>query len=232
MKNRILILAAVCLVTAPCFADSGDEDDSRKYNFGVRVDYLGQPFKAFMTSVSTLHTDKPIADYTFTGFNAGSSKVSGGPVFEMRLFRHISLGAELAFHSATDNRPVTTYTETTSADYWDIPILLRYHGWRQSGKLKRFYPLLGATMRVVGKVRTGNDILNADGSTDYNEIAATPSHRFQVGATAGIGFRLVDELGIKLVPEIRFTRWISHTFEGQSFASSPNQAQIGLGVTF
>jgi len=111
-------------------------------------------------------------------------------------------------------------------------LIVRYRNIRDSGVLKRFYPLAGATYRHVGRIKTGNAIVNADASTDYNEIPATPSRHSQIGFTAGIGYRFVDELGIKVVPEIRFTRWINHTFDGLSYISSPNQAQVGVGITF
>ena len=247
LSSFLLFLLAAGLLVTPCFADAGEENDSRRYNFGFRVDYI--PFRMFNTSTATASTAKPIADYTYTG-STKSQKFAGGPVFEWRLTKHLSVGAELSFHRAsyaqvtqirsgkkdpnagTDARPVATITENTTANYWDVPILARYRNIRSSGIFKRFYPLAGVTYRYVGRIKTGNQIINADASTDYNEIPATVSRRNQIGFTGGIGFRFVDELGIKVVPEIRFTRWMNHTFDGLSYTSSPNQAQAGVGITF
>jgi len=112
-------------------------------------------------------------------------------------------------------------------------MLVRYRGLRESGKFKRFYPLVGATYRHVGRVRTSNDTVNADSSTDYNEIPDVPKRNNLFGFTAGIGFRLVDELGVKVIPEVRFTRWVgTPSFQGLSYTSNPNQVQGGIGFTF
>ena len=244
LSSILLFCAVATLLVAPCF---GEEDDSRKYNFGIRVDYL--PFRMFNTSTATASTTKPIADFVYTG-STKSPKIAFGPVFEMRLTKHLSLGAELSFHHAkytqvtqvrsgkkdpnagTDARPVATFTENTRATYWDIPVLMRYHNIRTSSIFGHFYPLAGITFRHVGAINTSNEIINADASTDYNEKKAAASHGNQIGFTGGIGYRFVDELGIKILPEIKFTRWMNHSFEGLSYSSSPNQAQIGVGITF
>ena len=244
LSSILVSCLAVTLLVAPCF---GEEDDSRKYNFGIRVDYI--PFKMFNTSSATASTTKPIADYTYTG-STNSAKLAFGPMFEMRLTRHLSVGAELSFHHAkyaqvtqirsgkkdpnagTDNRPVTTLTENTKATYWDIPVILRYRGLIDKKIVRHVYPLAGITYRRVGSVKTSNETLNADSSTDYNEKSASVSRGNQIGFTAGIGYRFVDELGIKITPEIRFTRWMNHTFEGLSYSSNQNQAQAGIGITF
>jgi hypothetical protein len=248
LSSTFQFFAAAWLLSLPaCFADNGEEDDSRKYNFGLRADFIA--LKQFDTKTTTASTTKPIADFSYTG-SSTSSHYAGGPVFEMRVMKHIWVGAELSFHHAsyaqvtdirtgradpnagTDNRPLTILTDNSTANYWDIPMLVRYRGLRESGKFKRFYPLAGATYRHVGRVRTGNDTVNADSSTDYNEIPDVPKRTNLFGFTAGIGFRLVDELGVKIVPEIRFTRWFDQSFQGLSYSSSPNQVQAGLGITF
>lgn len=244
LSAPLLILFSSAMLVSPCRAE---EDDSRKYNFGFRVDYI--PLRQFSVSTATASTTKPIADYTYTG-STSSPKLAFGPVFEMRLIRHISVGAELSFHHAeygqvtmirtgqknpaasTDSRPVTTITEASKANLWDIPVLARYHNIRDSGIFKGFYPLAGITYRHVGRIRTGNATVNADSSTAYNEIPAPVAHRNLIGFTGGIGYRFVDELGIKIVPEIRFTHFTTDAFHGLSYRSNPNQAQAGVGITF
>lgn len=244
LSSILVSCLAATLLVAPCF---GEEDDSRKFNFGIRVDYI--PFRMFNTSTATASTTKPIADYIYSGSTI-SPKYSFGPVFEMRLTKHLSVGAELGFHHAaykqvtqirsgkkdpnagTDNRLVTTITENTKATYWDVPVLLRYRGLIDKRIVRHVYPLAGITYRRVGNIKTSNETVNADSSTDYNEKAAGVAKTNQIGFTAGIGYRFVDELGIKILPEIRFTRWTGHTFNGLSYNSSANQAQAGIGITF
>ena len=111
-------------------------------------------------------------------------------------------------------------------------MLVRYRGLIDRRIVRHMYPLAGITYRRVGNIATSLETVNADSSTDYSEKQAAVSRSNQIGFTAGIGYRFVDELGIKILPEIRFTRWMNHTFEGLSYSSSANQAQVGIGITF
>ena len=40
-----------------------------------------------------------------------------------------------------------------------------------------------------------------------------PKHRSSFGAMVGAGIQFVDEFGIHVVPEVRYTRWMNPTFE-------------------
>jgi hypothetical protein len=92
--------------------------------------------------------------------------------------------------------------------------------------------MAGAEYRHVGRVRTGTDIYYPDGSTGYTEIPATPTHSNQIGGVVGFGLRFLDDLGLKVAPDIRFIRWESATFEGAGYVSARNQAEISLGFAF
>lgn len=250
MKHRIAfpLTASACLFLFSAAAAFGQgADDGRKLNFGIRVDYI--PLRMFDTFSATASTTSPVADYTYRG-SSSSPKIAFGPVGEWRLMKHLSLGVELSYHrteykqvteirsgkkdpnAPTDNRQVTTITDTSRVNNWDIPILARYYGIRKAGIFRRFYPLGGVTIRHTGRVRTGNEIQNADGTTDYNEKSDPVAKAYQFGGTVGIGYRFADELGVKLTPEIRFTRWMGHNIEGRSYRSDQNQAQVGIGITF
>jgi hypothetical protein len=135
-------------------------------------------------------------------------------------------------NSSTDDRAVTTITETTKANYWELPVLARYYGIRRSGLLAKAYVAGGPAFRHVGKIRTGTEFAYADSTTDYNEAAAVPNLRNQFGAVAAVGLRFIDEVGLKVTPEIRFVRWRGLAFQGTSYRSTQNDASIGIGFAF
>ena len=224
------------------------EDDAvRRPSIGLRFEYTQT--RPFETTSADTSTTKPIADYNYSA-TSSSRGVIPTPNVEYRLTPRITLGVEFQFHhsqykqvtqvrtgkkdpnSATDDRPVTTITETTKASYWELPFLARYYGLSGHGIGSRAYLLGGLAYRHVGNIRTGNEYSNADGTTDYNETPAIPEHRNQLGLVAGIGLRFVDDYRIKITPEVRVTHWQGTTFNTPAVRSAANQVSVGLGFAF
>jgi hypothetical protein len=225
----------------------------RRIYYGFRVEAF--PLKLFETGSATSSTTKPIADYTYSSNNS-SQKAAPGAAVNYRLTRRLSVNGEFFLHhakymqtttirtgkqntnSSTDDRPVTTEIETTRANYWVIPVQLQYtripklKGNLYTRMFSHAYFSGGIEYRHVGRVRTGTDIENADGTTDYSEIATKPAHGNQFGAVLAIGLRFIDEMGIRVTPEIRVIRWQGSTFQGPGYRSATNQAEFGLGFAF
>jgi hypothetical protein len=235
----------------------------RRLSYGFRVE--AYPLPLFKTSYATSSVTKPIADFTYTA-TTSSQRAAPGATIAYRLTNHISFTGEFYLQHAkytqtatertgkkdpnasTDDRPVTTIIQTTTANYWVAPVLVRYE------HLPRLLPTLpdvplmpkislrrmlshgyvagGFEFRHVGRIRTANDITNPDLSTNYNEIAATASRANQFGALIALGLKFADEFGIKVIPEVRLIRWQGYTFEGPGYKSTPYQAEAGLGISF
>jgi hypothetical protein len=219
-----------------------------RYYFGFRVEFF--PLSLFKTSFTqTTVTTPPVASYSYFPSN-GSQKAALAATFEYMFTPRLSAGAEFYLthakytlttqvrsglpgpNSGVDDRPLTTYAESSNADYWVFPMLARYGGIRPRGFLSHLYVAAGAEYRHVGRVRTGTDIYYPDGTTGYTEIAAVPTNSNQIGGVIGLGLRMLDDLGIKVAPEIRFIRWTNSTFEGPGYHSQMNQAEAGLGFSF
>jgi len=224
-----------------------EEDAIRRPSIGLRFQYTET--RPFVTFDSQSSTTKPIADYTYAA-TSGSRGLVLVPNVEYRLTPRLSIGLEPQFHhakysqvteirsgkkdssSATDNRPVTSVTETTKASYWEVPVVAHYRGITKRGIAAKTYFTGGVVLRHVSNIRTGTEYANADGTTDYNEIPATPSRTNQLGLVAGIGLRFVDDYRIKTTPEVRITHWQGTTFSGQAFRSATNQLSVGIGFAF
>jgi hypothetical protein len=243
---RALILSGLLLVPAIQGADEKTEV-TRRYQIGGRVQAF--PLQLFTVKTVETSTTQPIADYKYTS-TTDSQRATLTPTFEFRLKPRLTIGTDFMLHHAnyvekqeirtgkkdpnasTDDRKVTTITQTTKANYWELPVLVRYYGLRGSGILKRSYAIGGFGFRHIGRVRTGNEYSYADDTTDYNEAPAQPSRKNQFGAVAGFGIRFVDDFNIKVMPEVRYTRWAGFAFEGKSYKSVQNELRVGLGISF
>lgn len=241
--------AAFCVWLAPTVLGAADEPQPvvRRPSIGIRIQLL--PGRPFGTSVVERSTTSPVAEYADSATSA-SGGYTVAPTLEYRLTDRFSLRTEFRLHrthyqqksemlsgekdpnAVTDDRRTSTITVTTKANYWEIPLLVQYHGLRRTRLLSRAYLLGGMEFRHAGKIRTGNEYSWADGVTDYNETPSGVARRNLVGATVGIGIRFVDDLRIKIMPEVRYVRWSGSTFEGTAFHSLVNQCEAGIGVSF
>ena len=73
---------------------------------------------------------------------------------------------------------------------------------------------------------------NANGTTTTSNTAVKPSAKTLGGVVVGSGLRFVDDFGIKVEPELRYTRWFGRTFDEESARSSPNQIEVDVAFTF
>ena len=237
------------LLAAPSFAadDIQNLEGTRRLTFGIHLQ--AYPLKQFDRKSTTSSTTKPQADYNYSA-TTDSPKVGFGPALEYRITNHISAGVELLFHrvqykqvtetrtgkkdtsTTTDSRPLATLTETTRSNTWEAPVLARYYGLRERGIFSKLYVLGGGSFRRTTNVRTANEITNANGTTDYNEIAARPAKANQIGVVGGFGIRFIDNYRIRIAPEVRITRWNGFAFQGQAVNSVRNDIQGGIGITF
>lgn len=218
-----------------------------RFYYGFRVE--ASPFHIFKTGTTSSSTTQPIADYAYSA-TSSSQKFGFAGSLERQVTRNWSGTVEFYLthakfvqttqlrtgepdpNSTTDNRPVTTYGETSKANYWVVPLLARYQGIRPRGILSHVYATGGLEYRHVGRVRTGTDITYPDGSTGYTEVATVPLHSDQIGLVGGLGLRFLDEVGVKVTPEIRIIHWNNDSFRGPAYVSVRNQAEISLGFSF
>ena len=181
--------------------------------------------------------------------NSRSPRFGGGPAVEIRLGRRMTATAELIFHrlryerktdiysgtddpaTSNDERSHTNMTENTKARLWDLPLMLHYRGLRSSGILSRLYLAAGVSARTASRVRTANQVTNADGSSSSDAVPTQASRRNLLGPVVGIGFRFIDDFNIKVTPEVRYTRWSGATFASDTTRSPKDQLEFGIGFT-
>jgi len=174
------------------------------------------------------------------------------------LFQHLEYTKTTTLYTgggASDGTVNKTYTEHTRTGAWDLPFMAQYHrtplpaatrsvsstSSTVSEKLSWLSPRSifahaffegGGIIRQLTTVRTGNDTLNSDNTTAYNETPVTPSNRRIVGAVVGAGLRFVDDFNLKLMPEVRYIYWTAPTFQSASTLSRTRQIEVDLSLVF
>jgi hypothetical protein len=188
---------------------------------------------------------------SFTTTSSGR-QLSVGPTIEMNLIGKWSAVLEAFYHrpsyqkvtlsytgtddpttTDTDERTLkSTVTERTKATYWDFPVLLRYRGLSRRRVLSNMFVEGGGVLRTVSKVATGVETQFADGTTAYYEKPAALAARTLPGVAVGAGLRFVDDVKIRVTPQVRYTFWSGSTFNSDSTRSRSGQVEIGIGLVF
>jgi hypothetical protein len=135
--------------------------------------------------------------------------------------------------STYQSTSTTSTHEDTRADAIDVPFLVRYYGTGKRPTSPRWFLEAGGTWRVSTDIRTSIDSTDSSGNvTCCTFTPAVPKHRSGIGATVGAGIQFVDEFGIHVVPEVRYTRWEDPIFENFTTRTKANQVEADISLTF
>ncbi len=180
---------------------------------------------------------------------AGGYRIGFGGVAQVRLPRKFAFAASImqykSSHAKTldtyegidnpntplDDRKHTTIDENSIVKYWDYSFMLRRYTKDHFAPGHRAFFGGGFNFRDVRNIRTARETtLGADTITDTKPIA--PTRDMGRGIMGAVGAQFVDDFGVKLVPEFRYTRWLQPTFDGQSTLSRKNQFEAIVSITF
>ena len=229
-------------------SNSQPEASSRRFWFGGIASYT--PLKE-INGGSTA----PAPSTTLAG-NSGSKPLGEGVTFHMGLLKNFSLDLDLIHRRAGYNfndaivggttkgagtsTTITNITyEITNATYWDVPLLLEYK------RRQRWYYEGGGALRHVGDLRSwrfqrassavtttsSSAVTTTNTDTCCNESPAAARKNIE-GVVAGAGIHFVDAFGIKVTPEVRYTRWLGNTFAEGPIRSNRNQIEVLFGIAF
>jgi len=127
----------------------------------------------------------------------------------------------------------TSTHEDTRARLIDVPLLLRYYGTGKRPGSPRWFLEAGGAWRLSNNIRSSIDTTDATGKLTCCTFTPTvPLHRSAAGMVAGAGMQFVDEFGIHVVPEVRYTRWVSPIFQDFSTKTDRNQVEASISLTF
>jgi hypothetical protein len=147
--------------------------------------------------------------------------------------------------TVTTNKPtvvngvVTTVTtstiahEDTRADFIDVPAVVRFYSRSRHEPGARWFAEAGGAWRKAEDIRTSMDFRDASSVlTCCTTTPIQPAHGSVFGIVAGAGVQVMDAFGIRVVPEVRYTRWMNPIFSAFTTNTQRNEVAAGLSITF
>jgi hypothetical protein len=130
-----------------------------------------------------------------------------------------------------DERTTTTIKDATKARFLDFPVLLRRYNIGRHEYGHRWFLEAGPSLRYVSKIRTKRDIALPNGTAE-TESTPTPYKKNVYGITAGAGGQFIDPIGIRVIPEVRYTYWFGETFNSPGLHTRHHQIDILVSFSF
>jgi Outer membrane protein beta-barrel domain len=252
-RRAVLWLAAFAAVTVVFAADdpgspAGDSPQDQKSTTGVSssssTDTFARPIPRIWVGISGNYTPlKLITVGTNTNDTTGevvSSTAANGLVgvglnLNLRVTSAFwaSIGGVYRFtgydYTDTLNDALgTVYTERARAHLIDMPLMARYNGERFNFSKYTFYELGGA-VRYALPEKVSQVAVNENGLIPSGAPPTGIRFRRMIeGVVAGAGLTAKDEFGIVVAPEIRYTRWLGNTFDGNTVNTQHNQLEIAI----
>jgi hypothetical protein len=135
--------------------------------------------------------------------------------------------------TTADERKLTIDQDSSKATFWEYPVVLRRYSKSHSTPGHRWFWEGGMAFRRATSVQRSRDTTNPDGTTVCcDQAPLTPAHTVTNGLVAGAGLQFVDDFGVRIVPGVRYVRWLNPTFDFQSVRSNINQIEAGISLTF
>jgi hypothetical protein len=219
----------------------------RKFSMGATFSFLAQPSMPDASMTQTVASDLSIESTT----KAQPRRFGGGIVLQAVLTPRLTIASGLSFRllnfytadltyegvddtsTSADERTPSLKETTTRAQLLDVPVLLRYYNKDHSRRGRRYFYEGGVALRYVYGVHSFGTSTDESGTeTCCDETPLAPSHRLLPGFVVGAGIQFIDEFGIRLVPEVRYTHWMGRTFDTMSARSRTDQFEVGFSVTF
>jgi len=221
----------------------------RRFSGGLTLSVLGLSLVPGHTNTITNSTTVNTL-YQTTG---ASSRIGYGVLGQVMLTDHFGIAIEgilrpLGYQmntTVTTTAPtvvsgiVTTVTtstilhEDTRAKLIDIPALVRYYAHSRHEPGAHWFFEGGGAWRKPESIRTSTDFTNASSVlTCCTNTPTTPAHPNSYGFVAGIGVQVTDAFGVRVVPEVRYTRWIDPVFHAFTTTVQRNEVAAGFSLTF
>lgn len=246
--------AAVCAQSqSPPAARKAPKQEAyvRRISAGLTLSVLGMS-TARDGSSSNVTTSPPVdALYATTRTKGLSQWIGYGATAQACITNHFAVSAGVFFrrmgyklnsdiftgvdnpNTTADERTHTVTNEDTRARLIDFPVTIRYYTKNRREPGPRAFLEAGGVLRRVTSVRTSTDTtINSGDTSCCDTTAATPAHRSVKGFVGGFGVQLIDPVGIRVIPEVRYTRWMAEPFNAFSTSTRRNQVEVMISLSF
>ena len=254
MQSRILLgLAFFTAIAAYAQSESSRSVDKshvyvRRFSIGATLDVNGLPTIKDRNTTKITSTPPVAGSYTTTG---ASQRLGYGVTGQIAVTAKFAVNASLFLHrvgynmnsneflgvfdpnATVDNRTHQVSNEDTRARFYDLPVAVRYYGKSRYAPGPRWFVEGGASLRRVYNIRTSIDTTVNSGTTSCCATAPiSPARRSTHGFVGGLGAQFIDPFGIRVVPEVRYTRWQGKIFDNLSSSMQVNQVEAIVSLTF
>jgi hypothetical protein len=155
------------------------------------------------------------------------------------LLRRMAYTQYIDIHTGVDNpntlqddRAFRASKEETRARVMDIPLMVRYYGKDRHTEGPRWFAEGGGVLRRIYNVGSSRQTTVASETTCCDLTPVTPANDLVRGAVVGFGAQFIDPIGIRVVPEVRYTRWFSEPFNHDTTRTKRHQIEIVFSLTF
>lgn len=219
----------------------------RRFSFGASISVNGLQMMKSKTTDTTIDTNLSVNSKT----DVTNKRFGGGVDFQATVTNRFAVNAGVIMRktrftttdttyygvndpaTSVDDRETMIVERGTRATILDYPILLRYYSKRHTQPGRRWFYEGGATFRQITGIHSIGQTTQTDATVDCcDEQPLKPQNRIVPGYTVGAGMQLIDEFGIRFVPEIRYTRWARRNFDTSSARMQTNQVEFVLSLTF
>jgi hypothetical protein len=220
----------------------------RRISIGASLSVEG--ISAVPKNSSHVVSTSPAVDSTYTSSNA-SQRIGYGITLQLAVWRRFAVVSGIFMRrfgyqmdsdiyqgidnptTPKDDRTHINNHEDTHARVFDVPVLLRYYGRDRTEKGPHWFIEGGIAGRRATHARTsvstalneGNWVCCTVGPANLAQSSAT-------GLVAGAGVQLIDPVGIRVVPEVRYTHWRAPIFNVFSSTSRADQVEAMISLTF
>ncbi len=213
----------------------------RRFSVGVRATILATDIQNPGTTQSSPNSLTSVAQ-TLT---PKTSRIGGGVTVEYDATPRILVNVDLLYRyfgyeditstsvtNADGETQLTVVEDSTGGRYWDLPIMVRYGSRPSRTASARLLAGGGVVFRRVSNLKSSSLTTKSDGTQVADHTPPVPFNRTTYGVMASVGFRVKDDFGIKLTPELRYIRWLNDLFNSWPGQQRRNELQIVIGLTF
>ncbi len=210
----------------------------RRFSVGATLSVLAT--KPMRTADYSILTVNPTVQATYVTLDR-SQRIGWGGTVQAAITERLAVNAGFivrrfgyemsseAFLGATDH---VAASEMVLGKYFDVPVLVRFYTRSRYRPGPHWFVEGGAVFRRATKLEslttTTLDYLDTTTST----TPVLPLSRTTNGYTVGVGLQLIDPLGIRVIPGVRYTRWMNRTYNHLSTYNDLNQVEANLTLSF
>jgi hypothetical protein len=225
----------------------------RRFSLGVSLSVLGLPPIRTGDTTNTVNTNAVTSIVTEYKSNAESSRIGYGLNGQIAVTDRfaVAFGAFLRrVGYALDTTTTTNVTgfvngvqgittssvnvhNDTRTRVLNVPFMLRYYskGRREPGP--RWFAEGGGAFQTLLSPRSTFSTTDAVGNFACCTTSTSHfAHRSVFGVEGGAGVQLIDPVGIRVVPEVRYTRWMNPLIDDTSAHNQRNQVEASLSLSF